>query len=160
MTRPEKPGFFKKPGFERSNPMEDRETLQQRLEMARRTLATLEVQAAGYTSLTIPAHLVNELEAKRQEVDELKARLGALGAGGPGAGGEQPLDRVRLRQNLVTYFDLDELRTLCFDLGIEHENLPGTKEGMARELVRHCERHGRTAELVATCRRLRPRVAW
>jgi len=47
---------------------------------------------------------------------------------------------VQLHQNLVEYFSKEELRTLCFDLGIEHENLPDAKEGLARALVRHCRR--------------------
>ncbi len=53
-----------------------------------------------------------------------------------------------------------ELRTLCFDLGIEHENLPEAKNGMARGLVEHCERTGRVPELVEKCKGLRPKVAW
>jgi len=42
--------------------------------MARRTLATLEEQAAGYTALTIPVHLKIQLEEKRSEVAELESR--------------------------------------------------------------------------------------
>jgi len=41
------------------------------LRMARRALAILEEQAAGYTALTIPTHLKIELEEKRREVAEL-----------------------------------------------------------------------------------------
>ena len=39
--------------------------------------------------------------------------------------------RAKLRRNLSEHFK-EELRTLCFDLGIEHENLPETKDGMGR----------------------------
>ena len=70
------------------------------------------------------------------------------------------IDRARLRQNIAEHFTKDELRTLCFDLGIEHENLPETKDGMARELVAYCERTGRVPELVEKCKGLRPKVAW
>lgn len=45
------------------------------LVMARRVLNTLEEQAAGYTSLTIPASLKVQLEDKRQEVARLEAEL-------------------------------------------------------------------------------------
>jgi len=41
------------------------ESLQKQLDKARRALAILEEQAAGYTSLTIPAHLKLDLEDKR-----------------------------------------------------------------------------------------------
>ena len=49
--------------------------LQNALEQSRRALAVLEEQAAGYTSLTMPAHLQLELEDKRQEVAGLEQRL-------------------------------------------------------------------------------------
>jgi hypothetical protein len=65
-----------------------------------------------------------------------------------------------LRQDLAKYFDREELRTLCFDLGIEHENLPDAKDSLARELVAQCERYQRTFELTRKCRELRPDVAW
>lgn len=42
---------------------------------ARRVLVALEAQAAGYTSLTIPAHLQIELEDQRRRVQELEVRL-------------------------------------------------------------------------------------
>ena len=42
------------------------------LETAKRAPEILEQQAAGFTSLTIPAHLKIELEDKRQEIAELK----------------------------------------------------------------------------------------
>ena len=53
----------------------DHEEPERALTMARRTLAILEEQAAGYTVLTIPAHLAIQLEDKRNEVAELKDRL-------------------------------------------------------------------------------------
>ncbi|NEO86983.1 MAG: hypothetical protein F6J87_22395 [Spirulina sp. SIO3F2] len=46
------------------------------LAMAKRSLAILEKQAAGYTSLTIPPHLQLQLEEKRQAVTELEQRMG------------------------------------------------------------------------------------
>ena len=44
------------------------------LAMARRSLAILEEQAAGFGKLQMPAHLRIELEEKRQEVAALEAR--------------------------------------------------------------------------------------
>lgn len=49
--------------------------IQRALENARRILAVLEGQAAGFTSLTIPPHLQVELEDKRKEVAQLESDL-------------------------------------------------------------------------------------
>jgi hypothetical protein len=69
--------------------------------------------------------------------------------------------RATLRQLLLDHFDISELQNLCFDLGIDFENLPGMgRADKARELIAYAERHGRLSELVAECRRLRPQIAW
>jgi len=54
------------------------------LAMARRALAHLEEQLAGFGALHAPAHLVIEVEEKRRQVAEMEARLGgATGAPSP-----------------------------------------------------------------------------
>ena len=66
---------------------------------------------------------------------------------------------TQLRRNLTTHFNISELRSLCQDLRVDHENLAsGTKEELARELVLYCARHGRIPELIATCQKLRPLI--
>jgi Effector-associated domain 7/TIR domain len=68
---------------------------------------------------------------------------------------------TKLRQNLVDSFSDTELRDLCFDLGIDYEDLPGQgKAAKARELVAYCERRGLTTELIKKCSELRPHVSW
>ena len=72
-----------------------------------------------------------------------------------------PLEiRIELRKKLAQHFNKEELRTLCFDLGIQYENLPDTLEGMARDLVAFLDRRGRIPDLIAKCRTLRPKVTW
>ena len=67
------------------------------------------------------------------------------------------MDLPKLRDILVTYFNDNELRNLCYDLGIDYENLGGdAKSGKARELVDYCRRYDRLPDLEAACRRLRP----
>ena len=56
-------------------PMDDCVALEETLDTAQRVLADLEKRAASYTSLTLPSSLKLELEDKRQEVDNLKAKL-------------------------------------------------------------------------------------
>ncbi|MGD8624612.1 MAG: NB-ARC domain-containing protein, partial [Anaerolineae bacterium] len=58
--------------------MQDRESLEAQLDTARRVLAILEEQAAGYTTLTVPAHLRVEVETQRDKVASLGARLAQL----------------------------------------------------------------------------------
>lgn len=66
-------------------------------------------------------------------------------------------DMVKLRRILVEYFDDEDLKTLCFDLNIDHENLPATnKAGRSREIVLSCQRSGRLDELYAAVRSIRP----
>lgn len=67
---------------------------------------------------------------------------------------------VNLRDKLVTHFNLEGLRTLCFDLGIDSENFPSVKEGFCRELVSHHVRHGTISKLVDYCRMKRPDISW
>lgn len=51
------------------------QNLERQLEMARQALDIYEVQAAGYTKLTIPAHLVINLEQQREKVADLEDKL-------------------------------------------------------------------------------------
>ena len=66
-----------------------------------------------------------------------------------------------LRKILTTRFNESELRTLCFDLGVDYDGLRGTgKADKARELVAYCERHKGIAKLVALGKQLRPDIDW
>lgn len=67
----------------------------------------------------------------------------------------------QLRENLVEYFDLEELRTLCFDLGVDWDGLRGEeKTGKVTALLTSLDNTGRIPELVELCARLRPKVLW
>lgn len=49
----------------------------------------------------------------------------------------------QLYQLLIGHFDLEELRTLCFDLGVEYDDLRGEgRSAKSRELVRLMQRRG------------------
>jgi len=71
------------------------------------------------------------------------------------------VDLSGLREILSTYFDDGELRDLCFDLGVDHDNLGVEGRGnKARELLSYLKRRGRISELLETGKRLRPDVPW
>ena len=81
------------------------------LRRARRALAILEAQVAGYTTLSVPAHLQLELEEKRREVAELEAREGLP----PTADiPPPPLNLAALRTRFQR-LDAVEIETLCLD---------------------------------------------
>ncbi len=66
-----------------------------------------------------------------------------------------------LRQTLSSRLSEDELRSLCFDLGVDYENLGGEgKAGHARSLIGFFERRERLDELVAGCRSSLPDLPW
>ena len=68
---------------------------------------------------------------------------------------------IQLRQILDEHFDENELKTLCFDLDVDYDNLPGEgKASKVRELITYLRRRGRIFELVGTGKRLRPDVPW
>lgn len=74
---------------------------------------------------------------------------------------ESDIDLVYLQRQLVEYFDLGELKTLCFDLGMDYDELAGeTKSDKARELVKTAYRNGRVPDVVHRCEEARPNVVW
>jgi hypothetical protein len=66
-------------------------------------------------------------------------------------------DRRALRSQLVTQFSLEELRTLCFDMGINADSVATADANiLARELIALCERTERCEELQAEIAKARP----
>lgn len=68
---------------------------------------------------------------------------------------------IKIRRILVERFDDEELRTLCFDLGVNYDNLPGKgRKGKARDLVAWLDRHRQIGNLVKVARQHRQDIAW
>ncbi len=57
-------------------------------------------------------------------------------------------DRAELRRLLTAFLSLSELITLCFDLHIDHENFPPTKDELIIALIRHQENRQSVQEIV------------
>ena len=69
------------------------------------------------------------------------------------------LDPTILYPILVEHFSLEELQTLCFRLKTDYEMLGGEgKEGKARELLEHLERHNELEKLVNYIHEQRPDI--
>jgi hypothetical protein len=63
---------------------------------------------------------------------------------------------TRLRRFMIEFFSLEELRTLCFDLGIDFDELSGEgRSAKVRELLLWSGRHRRLAHLLDASSRLR-----
>ena len=74
---------------------------------------------------------------------------------------EKAFDLPKLREFLAKYFDMDELRLLCFNLGIDFEVLIGeNKAGKTVSLVQYCERRNLIETLIKRCEKERPSVTW
>jgi fructose-1,6-bisphosphatase/inositol monophosphatase family enzyme len=71
------------------------------------------------------------------------------------------MSKETLRRILVSHFSEGELQDLCFDLGIDFEDLSAkTKKDAGRELLILVERQGRIEELIRKAFHLRPNAPW
>jgi hypothetical protein len=70
-------------------------------------------------------------------------------------------NRTTLRALMTSVFDVSDLKNICFDLGIDYENLEGNKkDDKIRELIKHCERSRVLENLVSRCQEKRPNSIW
>ena len=73
----------------------------------------------------------------------------------------QPATLVELRDLLDKCFSISELDTLCFDLGVDPENLSGsTKSERSRGLIAYVLRRNMLDQLVELCNKYRPNTTW
>lgn len=65
------------------------------------------------------------------------------------------------QEKLDTYFSLEELKSICHSLGIDHENIPsGTKSEFVRGMITYSQRHQNIGKLIEHLRTQRPMVEW
>jgi hypothetical protein len=105
--------------------------------------------------------LFNSLCITHVGIAEAK-RLGDPGAGAPSALTPAEQERLtQLREILDARLNREELRTLCFDLGHDYDDLPGEgKAARARELVVRMHQLGRIPDLIRAGARMRSDVTW
>ena len=72
---------------------------------------------------------------------------------------QRGIDIRDLHRNIEKGFNISEIKTLCFDLHIDYENLEGaTKSAKVLSLVRYCQKRKQIDELIALCERQRPHI--
>jgi hypothetical protein len=138
----------------------------------RRKIAELEKRQAMHGPSQAPLDLVSSLAAEQEALAELDARLRQAQAAqaraadsvpptvSPTVAGtqEEPISFLAL---LSAHFNREELRTLCFELDVDYDDLPAQgKTAKARELIAYLTRRDRLADLFQTGARLRPDVPW
>ncbi len=68
---------------------------------------------------------------------------------------------TELHTLLNQYFNLAEIRTLCFQLNLDYESFAGEeKPSQIRELLLGLARNGRLSELITKVQQERPNLAW
>lgn len=71
------------------------------------------------------------------------------------------MNQAEFRQKMSESYNMEELRLIAFDLGIDFDNLPaGSKDGKIADLMDYCRRAGRLSDLETIVRRERPNVNW
>jgi predicted flap endonuclease-1-like 5' DNA nuclease len=70
-------------------------------------------------------------------------------------------DIACLRQKIEAFFDLEEMHTLCFDLGVNFDAISGKGIGAkSRELVKYFQKRSRLEDLFDACQQKRPKGNW
>ena len=70
-----------------------------------------------------------------------------------------PEQRNTLRTNIADHFGLEELKKLCFDLGVDYDDLAGEgKGGKVIALIKWFEERNLIRDLIRKCREERPNV--
>lgn len=66
-----------------------------------------------------------------------------------------------LHKQIDQYFSFNEIKTICFDLGVDYENIPGNiRSAFTRNLIVSLAKQNRLQELVGIVRAERPFLDW
>lgn len=66
-----------------------------------------------------------------------------------------------LHKQIDQYFSFNEIKTICFDLGVDYENIPGNiRSAFIRNLIVSLAKQNRLQELVGIVRAERPFLDW
>jgi hypothetical protein len=125
-------------------------------DLKRQRQAQLQGQAQSQSPAVLTCHFslaeeLASLESTEQEAGSVADVTGPV-----------RFNRSRLYEMMVEFFNLDELRTLCFVLNVDFDQLApqGTKASTIRELIRRLEGDRRIRDLVDKCAQLRSAVQW
>ena len=68
---------------------------------------------------------------------------------------------VTLREKMISFLSIEEVKSICFDLGVDHENLEHDKKSsLVRTLLEHAQRRGLVDEVRSRCGKVNPTIDW
>lgn len=71
------------------------------------------------------------------------------------------IDTTELNELMINSFSLEELKDICYSLGISYDELPhATRREISRELIDYVKRRQMLSKLLSFLVRLRPDVDW
>ena len=74
---------------------------------------------------------------------------------------KQTFNLSQLRDQMIQAFNVEEVKSVCFDLNINYDSLAGEGlGGKVRELIGYCLRHGSFSQLIDYCAEKRPHLTW
>lgn len=132
--------------------------------------------------LTTTVDNANQLKARASQLDEVKAGdvdvtnhqfdTAQLYLFGPSDAinnltDDGKVEAVEIRENLRKHievaFNTEELEVLCFDIGLQFEDITPTnvpRPVIVVRLIKYCKRHGRYTDLLDKLRQERPNMDW
>jgi tetratricopeptide (TPR) repeat protein len=73
----------------------------------------------------------------------------------------QNIIKPKIRETIKDTFNLEELKSLCFDLRIDYEDLArANRTGKIEELINYVERHEKKEEFFGALKLIRPNIDW
>lgn len=156
---------------------QERDQLNEQWDTLNRKVASLRLASAREAGAAIRFQLEEEIKRGEKELEDVEKRLKEIEAEiiqltqqitqkkteeesympFP----KEDLDLPQLRQKLGQYFTISELKTIAFDLRIDHEELDGsTKPRMVESLLVYLQSRERLPELLKMCREQRPNASW
>lgn len=156
--------------------IKNRQHFKELRQIYQRRLEILQKQAASF-GLYAPPHIGLEIEDIKQKVTDIDLQFPELKQiiEQPSEGKvtiDQTDNResqsqinenehIFLNEKLSNHFNTEEVRTLCFSLNVDYDNLPADgKSNKVRELILHCIRNQCIDQLKVKCKELRPKVSW
>ncbi len=105
-------------------------------------------------------HTDGEIQELEQKIAALEPESGVVQAE-PDREDDGHETAVNLARVLGDRFDSGELRTFCFHLDIDYDDLPGEgRSSKARELASYLRRYRRVEEAIRLGQELRPDIDW